>query len=133
MKPATQRNTSAVLRDRGICVIIPTYNNDTTVEDVIKQCADYCLDIIVVNDGSTDNTKTIIEGIPNITIVSYPKNRGKGYALKQGIKKALALGFSYAITIDADGQHYANDIPTFLEANISNPGSLIIGTRNMKG
>ncbi len=121
------------LRDRGICVIIPTYNNDGTIGSVIKDVMEYADDIIVVNDGSTDRTSEILEGLEGITVVGYPKNKGKGYALKTGFKKALEMGFSYAITLDSDGQHFAKDIPAFLHANEKYPGCLIVGERNMEG
>ena len=117
---------TATLHDRGICVIIPTFNNETTVVDVVKKVRDICQDVIVVNDGSTNNTKKLLEECNDITLVSYDKNRGKGYALKTGFRKALEMGFAYAITIDADGQHNPNDIPKFLDANKRHPGCIIV-------
>ena len=121
------------LRNRGICVIIPTYNNDTTIKTVVEKSLLYCDDVIVVTDGCTDRTTDILEAIDGITIVSYPQNRGKGYALKMGFRKALEMGFSYAITLDGDGQHYPEDIPLFLKANREHPKSLIIGSRQLEG
>jgi len=123
---------TATLHDRGICVIIPTFNNETTVVDVVKKVRDICQDVIVVNDGSTDNTTKLLEECNDITLVSYDKNRGKGYALKTGFRKALEMGFAYAITIDADGQHNPNDIPKFLDANKRHPGCIIVGKRNLE-
>ena len=123
----------AMLKDRGICVVIPTYNNAGSLERVVLDALNYCDDVIVVNDGSTDNTLHILQGITKATIVSYEKNRGKGYALKKGFQKALSLGFAYAITMDADGQHLASDIPILLDANRKNPGALIIGARDLDG
>lgn len=122
-----------LLHDRGICVIIPVYNNAGTIADVVERTLLHCDDVIVVNDGSTDSTKECLERIPGITIINSPKNEGKGAALRRGFRKALELGFSYAITIDADGQHYPEDIPLFLEANIKHPGCLIVGSRDLKG
>lgn len=121
------------LHDRGICVIIPVYNNDGTIADVVKRTLLQCNDVIVVNDGSTDLTKEHLESISGITLINSPKNEGKGAALRRGFRKALDLGFTYAITLDADGQHYPEDIPLFLEANIKNPGCLIVGARKMEG
>ncbi len=121
------------LRSRGICVVIPTFNNQATIREVVTDVQRYCRDIIVVNDGSTDATGKILQQIEGITIVEYDKNRGKGHALKKGIKKALEEGFAYAITLDADGQHYAKEIPAFLKANCDYPGALIVGSRRLEG
>lgn len=121
------------LRNRGICVVIPTYNNDTTIKTVVEKSLLYCDDVIVVTDGCTDRTTDIFDTIDGITIVSYQQNRGKGYALKMGFRKALEMGFSYAITLDGDGQHYPEDIPLFLKANQEHPQSLIIGSRQLEG
>ena len=122
-----------LLRDRGICVVIPTYNNHASIQKVVEDTLCYCDDVIVVADGCTDGTTEILQRIPNITLVSYPTNKGKGNALKVGFRKALDMGFAYAITLDADGQHYPKDISFFLEANQQYPGCLIVGARMMKG
>ena len=122
-----------ILRARGICVIIPTYNNEQTIGRVVSDTLNYCEDVIVVNDGCTDDTAAILEKIEGITVVTYSQNRGKGYALKRGFRKALDMGFAYAITLDGDGQHFPEDIALFLEANQKYPGSLIIGSRNLQG
>ena len=122
-----------LLKDRGICVIIPVYNNEKTIGEVVRKSLDNCLDVIVVNDGSTDSTGEILHSLSGITLVEYPDNQGKGYALKRGFKKALELGFAYAITIDADGQHYPDDIANFLKANQKHPGAILVGKRNLDG
>ena len=124
-------NIKELLHNRSICIVIPTYNNAGTVEGVVVECTHLCEDVIVVNDGSTDETKQILSNIPNIVLINNESNRGKGYALKQGFSKALELGFSYAITIDSDGQHFPHNIQDFLKANQQYPGSLIIGTRDL--
>ena len=107
-----------LLHDRGICVIIPTYNNGGTVVDVTRRALAECDDVIVVDDGSTDDTASqlsLLLSPPSpsgrgrgwgLTIVTHDRNRGKGRALCTGFQKALELGFSYAITLDADGQHF---------------------------
>ncbi len=113
------------------CVIVPTYNNAGTLGNVLKGVQAQTSQIIVVNDGSTDSTSEVLSQFPDITIISYPNNRGKGWALRTGFKKAVELGFENAITIDSDGQHFAEDIPKFLDELERNPGCLIIGKRNM--
>lgn len=113
------------------CVIIPTYNNAATLAGVIEDVSRYSDHIIVVNDGSTDNTPEIIRTFPALQLVSYEKNKGKGWALRQAFNYAIDKGYQYAITIDSDGQHFAKDLPLFLEKIEASPNTLIIGARNM--
>jgi len=115
----------------NVCVIIPTYNNAGTLGGIIDDIAKYTQNIIVVNDGSTDHTLQIAESYPFVQLVSYPKNRGKGWALRKGFEHAVSLDYDYAITIDSDGQHFAKDIPTFIDKLESVPNSIIVGSRNM--
>ena len=114
-----------------VCVIIPTYNNQNTVATVINDVKKFTNRIIVVNDGSTDETSEILNQVDDIIVVEYEENIGKGKALRLGFIRALELGFDYAITIDADGQHYADDLPLFLQKLKENPDSLIVGSRNI--
>ena len=107
----TKASVSKAMRSHGICVIIPTYNNAGTLARVLTDVLEYAPDVIVVNDGSTDNTAEVLRGFKDrVDIVSYPRNRGKGYALKTGLTHAHRCGFDYALTIDSDGQHRASDI-----------------------
>ena len=122
-----------LLHDRGVCVVIPTYNNAGTIAAVVRDTLQECRDVIVVNDGSTDDTSAILHAIDGIWIVEHETNRGKGHALRSGFEYALQQGFSYAITLDGDGQHYPHDIALFLEANRQHPGALIIGSRRLEG
>lgn len=128
-----QETQRRVLRERGICVVIPTYNNGATIAAVVRAALSECDDVIVVNDGSTDDTARLLAAIEGITVVAYPDNHGKGYALKRGFRKALELGFAYAITLDSDGQHFPSDIGKFLKANQQHPGALILGSRRLEG
>ena len=129
-------NSEAVITERmnklKACVIIPTYNNHKTLQRVIDGVLIFTTNIIVVNDGSTDTTLEILKTYSQIEQISIATNQGKGNALRQGFKKALALGYNYAITIDSDGQHFPADIPVFLDAleQEKNP-VLLIGNRNM--
>ena len=126
-------HSKQLLRSRGICVILPTYNNVGSIAHILERVKAQCDDVIVVNDGSNDGTENILQSMSGITVVDNKKNEGKDTALKRGFQKALELGFSYAITLDADGQHYPEDIPLMLEANQKNPGAIIIGKRNLEG
>ena len=138
MSTVDQNRQKKTLRDRGICVVIPTYNNGGTIGRVVEETLAECDDVIVVNDGSTDATANILNAQCTMhnaqcTIVTLEKNSGKGAALKAGFRKALDMGFSYAITLDGDGQHYPKEISRFLEANREHPWTLIVGSRNQEG
>ncbi|MFT4022207.1 MAG: DUF2062 domain-containing protein [Flavihumibacter sp.] len=115
------------------CVLLPTYNNAGTIRSVIEGVLAYTGDLIVINDGSTDETAAILAAYPAVKTIAYPKNRGKGYALRQGFKAAREAGFTHAVSLDADGQHYAADLPVFFEAMKEHPRALVIGARNLGG
>ncbi len=114
-----------------LCVIIPTYNNAATLGEVIRSVSAYTGNIIVVNDGSTDQTAKVLEGFDDIIIVSHERNRGKGLALRKGFARALEEGYDHAITIDSDGQHFASDLPLFIDKLKQEGPALIMGARNM--
>jgi glycosyltransferase involved in cell wall biosynthesis len=121
-----------VFKSGELCVIIPTYNNAETLSRVIKDIAAYTPHIIVVNDGSSDNTSEVLDDFPFIKKISYSKNVGKGWALRKGFGAAIAGGYKYAITIDSDGQHFASDLPAFAEKLQVDGPAIIMGARNMK-
>ena len=122
-----------------ICALIPTYNNAGTIVDVVRRVHKHLRNIIVVVDGSTDNTVELLNALDfPVEIVSHAKNNGKGAALVSGFRKAMELGYDFALTIDADGQHYPEDIPALLGAHDIHPQALIVGSRpftdaNMSG
>jgi len=115
-----------------IVVVVPTYNNERTLAAVLDSLLEYASDIIVVNDGSTDDTGSILENYAEkLQVISYFPNRGKGYAIRRGFETAVKRGFRYAVTIDSDGQHFASDLPVFVRAIEQHPGSLLVGDRGM--
>jgi glycosyltransferase involved in cell wall biosynthesis len=114
-----------------VCVIIPTYNNAATLAKVIDDVAQYNNYIIVVNDGSTDNTVDIVKQFPLVQFISYADNVGKGWALRKAFRYAIDKGYKYAISIDSDGQHFAKDLPAFINKLEEEPNAVIIGARNM--
>ncbi len=118
-------------KELSCCVLIPTYNNSTTIEQVIKDVLEYSDDVCVVNDGSTDNTLALLSKFSQIKLHSYQKNVGKGWALRKGFAFARKHNYDYAITLDSDGQHFADDLPTMLDALEKNKNAIVIGSRNM--
>lgn len=127
------KNITQRLSDLKCCIIIPTYNNENTLKRVIDGVLHYTSDIIIVNDGATDSTPTILQDYTSIEQIHFKQNKGKGSALRVGFKKAEQLGYEYAITIDSDGQHYPDDIPVFITTleQAENKNLLLIGSRNM--
>jgi glycosyltransferase involved in cell wall biosynthesis len=121
----------AKFNELSICVVIPTYNNEVTLVQVIADVAEYSDNIIVVNDGSTDNSEAIARSFPQVQLISYPTNVGKGWALRKAFAYATEHNYSFAITIDSDGQHFAKDLPAFIERLEIVKDAIIIGSRNM--
>ena len=120
-----------MFKEMKVCILVPTYNNEQTLAKVLESLLVYTDQIIVVNDGSTDSTPVVLSSFPQIDLVTYPQNQGKGFALRTGFKHAVASGYDYAITIDSDGQHFADDLEKFLIKLQQHPSAIIIGARNM--
>ncbi|MGB5556169.1 MAG: DUF2062 domain-containing protein [Flavobacteriaceae bacterium] len=116
------------------CVLVPTYNNADTLAMVLDAVLQQTQNIIVVNDGATDGTLDILKNYPKIHQIHLPQNKGKGNALRTGFREALKIGYEFVITLDSDGQHFADDIPVFLEAleKEETKNVLYIGARNMQ-
>jgi glycosyltransferase involved in cell wall biosynthesis len=116
-----------------ICVVIPAYNNCGTIVEVVRSVLVYCQNVIVVCDGSTDGTDQVLcdASLP-VQVIAYEPNRGKGVALSQGFRAALSQGFRYAITLDADGQHRADDLPAMVGQIAAEPGALVLGCRGLR-
>lgn len=111
-----------------VLVVIPAFNAARTVVNVIAGARERIHDVVVVDDGSTDATADAARRAGAI-VVSHPRNRGKGAALKTGFAWALDHGFDDVITLDADGQHLPDEIPKFLRAREESGADLIIGGR----
>ncbi len=120
-------------------VIAPTYNNAGTLGDVLQRILDQDIDLIVVNDGATDNTGAVLDqlaqevGDPDrFHIETHDPNQGKAAALVTGFKVASKRGYTHALTIDTDGQHDPEDMQVLLDAAEANPYAMVIGTRSEK-
>lgn len=124
-------DTNRLFERHKACVLLPTYNNAGSLKAVLEDVLQYTTQVLVVNDGSTDDTAAILAGFPQIQVVSYMPNKGKGIALRTGIREAAKRGYEYAIAMDSDGQHYAKDLPRFLQQLEETPAALVVGARNM--
>ncbi|MEI6608770.1 MAG: glycosyltransferase family 2 protein [Deltaproteobacteria bacterium] len=108
--------------------IIPVYNHAATVAQVIKDALALQFPIFVVDDGSTDNTYEQIKEIAGISILRHQSNQGKGAAIMTGFA-AAALVADWAITIDADGQHYPQDASKLINAIPAGMRAIVVGAR----
>ncbi len=114
---------------KGTVVVMPAFNEARTVravaEDVLAQGIER---LIVVDDGSSDRTRHALAGLA-VEVLVHPRNLGKGFALATGMRRALELGAERVVTIDADGQHRAADIPRVESAALAHPQALVIAAR----
>lgn len=99
---------------------------------VLDMVLEYTRNIIVVNDGSDDQTDDILKKYTGISILTHSENKGKGMALRMAFKHAIHSGYKYGITIDSDGQHFVKDLDVFIDKLSTSPGSIMMGSRNMK-
>jgi len=113
------------------CVIIPTYNEAGEISNLVASIRQQNLEIIVIDDGSTDNTVNIAEK-SGATILKNSKNKGKGATLIKGFQYALTNGFDAIITMDGDGQHLPTDIPYFIRLAQYSDSGIFIGNRMVK-
>jgi uncharacterized protein (DUF2062 family) len=117
-------------------VVVPTYNNAQTLEEVLKRIECVGIPVIVVNDGSTDGTSEILlkwsesQGAVPRWLITHPVNRGKAAALRSGFEEALQRGCSHAVSIDSDGQLAPEEIPRLLDAAEQSPLAMVLGTRD---
>lgn len=120
------------LERTGTCVLLPTYNNSGTLADVIQRIrAITGPHLLVIDDGSTDNTAQLLAGMKGLELLRNEPNQGKGYSLRRGFAHLLAKGYAHAITLDSDGQHAPEDIVRFVEVMERQPGTMVMGDRNM--
>lgn len=96
-----------------ILTIVPCYNAEKFIDDTLVDIKRYSKNILVVDDGSTDKSYDVMKKVKGIKILRHKHNKGKGAALRTGFKYAIEKKYDAVITIDADGQHKASDIPKF--------------------
>lgn len=124
------------VEENEVCAVIPTYQNAKTLLKVVADVHRVVDTVFVVDDGSNDGTAALLDKTTGNErpekVLTHPKNCGKGAALKTGLTYARQQGFRYAVTVDADGQHRADDIPALLKAVEEEPDALAIGSRGLQ-
>lgn len=112
-------------------VLIPSYNPGPGVLQTVRQARTQWAPVWVVVDGSTDGTdqslQALAQGDPGLKVIVLPQNQGKGAAVLEGITRAAQAGFTHALTMDSDGQHPADLIPTFMAASQRDAGTMVLG------
>lgn len=111
-------------------VVIPTFNNQGTLKDVVRGVQKITPHILVINDGSTDQTSEILNEI-SVPYLTHELNLGKGEAIRTALRYAKEQGYNTIITFDADGQHLPEDLETMMAELQNSPDSLVIGSRRM--
>jgi glycosyltransferase involved in cell wall biosynthesis len=107
--------------------VIPVHNEASTIAAIVADVGAY-LPVIVVDDASDDGSGQLAAAAAAM-VVTLPRQRGKGFALRCGFAEALRLGADTVLTLDGDGQHDPQDIPRFVAASRHWPGCIIIGDR----
>jgi glycosyltransferase involved in cell wall biosynthesis len=112
-------------------VLIPSYNPGPQVLQTVRQARARWTPVWVVVDGSTDGTDRSLQALaqddPGLRVIVLPENRGKGAAVLEGLGLAAQAGFTHALTMDSDGQHPADLIPTFMAASLKSPAAMVLG------
>jgi glycosyltransferase involved in cell wall biosynthesis len=114
------------------CIIIPVYNHEHAIVQVIANLKLLSIPCLLVNDGSSAACTTVLKNCAKqesawLTLINRAENGGKGAAVIDVFNEAIRLGYTHALQIDADGQHNVNDIPRFLEASRQHPNAMILG------
>jgi glycosyltransferase involved in cell wall biosynthesis len=108
--------------------VIPCLNEEATISSLIQGLRPLLPTVLVIDDGSTDRTRVLAEA-EGAEVLCHPANRGKGAALRTGWGAAHSMGFTWAMTLDGDGQHSPEDVPAFLRCAEAHPAALVIGDR----
>lgn len=113
-----------------LCIVIPYYNHPDAIGTVVKKLSPFNLNIIIVDDGSSAESKKILFPLlqpPQVSLVTRILNGGKGAAVITGMREALNQGYTHALQIDADGQHDLSKIPELIKLSEENPEMIISG------
>jgi len=123
------------MKNEYIAIVIPAYNEEHSIIKVLKSLPsnikNYQIKIIVVNDGSTDNTALVVDKFKNVILINHIINSGAGAATRTGLHFAKSIGCKYIATMDADGQHLPTDTVKALKYAVENKTDLTIGSRLM--
>ena len=123
--------TAPVLSRDNVAVVIPALNEELRIREVVEGALTHCAHVIVVDDGSEDDTVAAIADLP-VTLLRHRRRMGKGASLRDGFAEAMRQGLHAVVTMDGDGQHLGEDIPRLIAAANRHPHCLINGARLRK-
>ena len=112
--------------------LVPAFEAAGTVGAVVAEARTYLARVVVVDDGSTDDTAGAARRA-GAEVVRHGVNAGKGAALLTGLRHLAAAGVARALTLDADGQHLPREIPALLSASDAAPDAIVVGVRRKEG
>jgi len=109
-------------------VLLPAFNESSTISVLTRKIKSGGLDVVVIDDGSEDGTGNLAEK-EGATVIRHPKRRGKGLSLKDGFEYASKNGYEHVITMDADGQHDPEEIQGLMDKARETKASVVVGNR----
>lgn len=116
------------MKTPSVCAVVPAYNEQAHIAEVVQKLLDQQVEVVVVDDGSMDGTQERVRHLP-VQLIEHSVNQGKGEAIRTGIRSALDRGFEAAVFLDADGQHVPEEIARFVALYESQKPDLVVGTR----
>jgi glycosyltransferase involved in cell wall biosynthesis len=113
-----------------VAALVPAYDCAATIADVVRGVARHCERVLVIDDGSSDETASLARAA-GADVVRHETNRGKGAALRTGLVRLLAEGFTHAFSVDGDGQHLPDEMGRLLDLSRAHPDAIVLGERRI--
>ena len=128
MQLGSKASVSTTLKDKKIVLVLPAFNEQRTIAEVVLRAERFVDEIVVVDDGSSDLTPVIAQRL-GAKVIRHDENLGKGLALKTGFEYAKQIGTDVVVTLDTDGQHDPAEIPKIVEPIIKGEADMVVGSR----
>lgn len=128
---STEAVTTESASDPERLVGIPVYNEAGSIEDIVDQAAEFAAEVVVVDDGSTDDTVDIVDET-DATLLEHDHNQGKGTALRTLFEYVQTTEYDSLVILDGDGQHLPEEIPTVVEPVEEEDADMVIGSRYLE-
>jgi glycosyltransferase involved in cell wall biosynthesis len=126
-RPGNRRSAKGFMTSR-VVIVIPAYNEAVTVGGILARCLECVGEVVVIDDGSTDDTAAVVRNFP-VELLRNDGNEGKAASLVRGMRRAVERGAEIVVTMDADGQHRPEDLSQLIGCAAAYPGRIVIGSR----